>query len=64
LVAIEVLSEINSFQDLKCWKKGREIRKAVSLLLKTFPDFEKFDLISQMRRSSRSVTHNIAEGYG
>ena len=33
-------------------------------LIKRFPNFEKYDLASQMRRASRSVTHNIAEGYG
>lgn len=58
------MSEIKSFQDLNCWKKGREIRRAISPLLKRLPDFEKFDLASQMRRASRSVTHNITEGYG
>lgn len=34
------------------------------MILKSFPNDEKFELISQMRRASRSVTHNIAEGYG
>ncbi|MBN4057893.1 four helix bundle protein [Olleya sp. AH-315-K02] len=36
----------------------------MSKLIKTFPLFEKFELVSQMRRASRSVTHNISEGYG
>jgi len=43
---------------------GRELRNEVKDLIKTFPDFEKYELVSQMRRSSRSVTHNISEGYG
>jgi len=34
------------------------------MLIKTLPDFEKYELVSQIRRASRSVTHNIAEGYG
>ena len=58
------MSEIRSFKDLNCWKKGKEIRQKISELIKTFPDHEKYDLVSQMRRASRSVTHNIAEGYG
>lgn len=29
-----------------------------------FPTDEKYDLIAQIRRSSKSVTANIAEGYG
>jgi four helix bundle protein len=58
------MSEIRSFEDLECWKKGRILRKEISKLIKTFPSFEKFELVSQMRRASRSVTHNISEGYG
>jgi len=33
-------------------------------LAKTFPNNEKFGLTSQVVRAVRSVTHNIAEGYG
>ena len=58
------MKEIRSFEDLNCWKMVREIRKEISSVIKTFPDFEKYELVSQMRRSSRSITHNIAEGYG
>ena len=55
---------MNSFKELKCWQKGRDLRNEVSKLIKSFPSHEKFELISQMRRASRSVTHNIAEGFG
>lgn len=55
---------VRSFQDLECWKKCKELRVEVSKLFKTFPDFEKYELVSQMRRASRSTTNNIAEGYG
>tara|TARA_R100001530_G_scaffold130912_1_gene102169 strand:- start:937 stop:1314 length:378 start_codon:yes stop_codon:yes gene_type:complete len=58
------MADINSFEDLNCWKMGRELRNDVKDLIKTFPDIEKYELISQMRRASRSVTHNISEGYG
>lgn len=58
------MSDIKTFEDLNCWIKGRELRLKVSNLIKTFPEHEKFELTSQMRRASRSVTHNIAEGYG
>lgn len=60
----KAMNEIRSFEDLECWKKGRQLRIEISNLIKTFPPFEKFELISQMRRASRSITHNIAEGYG
>ena len=55
---------IKSFEDLDCWKMGRQLRNDVKELIKTFPEHEKYELVSQMRRASRSVTHNIAEGYG
>ncbi len=58
------MADINSFEDLNCWKMGRELRNDVKDLIKKFPDIEKYELISQMRRASRSVTHNISEGYG
>ena len=58
------MDKIKTFEDLKCWQAAREIRKQVSILIKEFPDYEKFELVSQMRRVSRTVTHNIAEGYG
>lgn len=53
-----------NFKDLEVWKKGRELRKEVSAIVKSFPIEEKYKLIDQMIRSSRSVTANIAEGYG
>jgi four helix bundle protein len=33
-------------------------------MAKSLPADEKFDLVQQIRRSSKSVTANIAEGYG
>ena len=57
-------NKIRSFEDLECWEVCTELRRFVSQLVKTFPKEEQFDLTSQMKRASRSVTHNIAEGYG
>lgn len=58
------MSDIKSFEELNCWKAARILRNEVKDLIKTFPQDEKYGLVSQMRRASRSVTHNIAEGYG
>ena len=52
------------FKELEVWKKGRELRKEISALIKSFPPDEKYRLVDQMIRASRSVTANIAEGYG
>ena len=56
--------QIRSFEDLECWKSATELRKGISSLVKRFPKEEKYNLIDQLIRASRSVTNNIAEGYG
>jgi four helix bundle protein len=54
-----------SFEDLECWKAARELRFFVSQnILPKFPIDEKYALTSQLKRSSRSVSDNIAEGFG
>lgn len=58
------MSDIKTFEDLECWKKARQLRIKISELSKTFPNEEKFGLTSQIVRAVRSVSHNIAEGYG
>jgi four helix bundle protein len=55
---------MKSFEDLECWKKAAVLRKEIGILVKTFPKEEKFRLTDQMIRCARSVTANIAEGYG
>lgn len=52
------------FKDLECYKQARELRIYVSSLSKKFPSAEKFSLTAQIVDSSRSITRNIAEGYG
>ena len=53
-----------SFEDLECWKACTEVRRFVSELVKKYPKEEKFGLVDDMKRSGRSATHNIAEGFG
>ena len=55
---------MKTFEELDCWKKAVALRKKLSLLVKTFPAEEKFRLIDQILRAARSVTANIAEGFG
>lgn len=55
---------LRTFEDLEVWKLGRQLRKDISLLVKSFPVEEKYRLTDQIIRASRSVTNNIAEGYG
>ena len=54
----------SDFRNLETWKKGKEIRIIVWQVARKFPDEEKYRLSDQMIRASRSITANIAEGYG
>jgi four helix bundle protein len=54
-----------TFEELEAWKAARELRifvfrKIVPVLVK----LREFDMCDQIKRASRSVTHNIAEGHG
>ena len=60
----EMQNSIRSFRDLDAWKLGRIIRNQVYEIVKKLPDFEKYNLGSQLRRAAISITANIAEGYG
>jgi four helix bundle protein len=54
-----------TFEELETWKAGRELRifvfRRIAPLLKKIHEY---DLCDQIKRASRSVTHNIAEGHG
>ena len=54
----------STFETLEVWIKSRDMRNRISKLSKNFPSEEKYRLTDQMIRASRSVTANIAEGYG
>ncbi|NJE06866.1 four helix bundle protein, partial [Thermococcus sp. M36] len=52
------------FEELEVWKKSRIFKNEIRLLTKYFPPEEKFKLIDQIIRSSRSINSLIAEGHG
>jgi four helix bundle protein len=55
----------NHFYDLPVYKTCRAFRKTISITLNAHvPKREDFQLKSQVLNSSRSVTANIAEGFG
>ncbi len=53
-----------SFTELETWKQARKIRILVADLAKSFPPDERFRLVDQIVRCSRSIGNNIAEGHG
>jgi len=57
-------SRLKSFEDLKCWQACTEVRRYIMRLVKKYPPHEKYRLVDNMVRASRSTTHSIAEGYG
>jgi len=57
-------NKMRTFEDLRVWRQCRELRRKVSSLVRRFPRSEQYRLVDQLLRASRSVTANIAEGYG
>lgn len=57
-------TSLKTFEDLKIWQEARLLRNDVFQLVSQFPSNEKFRLADQLIRCTRSVTANIAEGYG
>ena len=55
--------QINSAKELTVYSKSYGLAMQLFELSKTFPSEEKFALISQIRRSSRSVPMNLREAW-
>src|SRR5467141_353620 len=51
------------FRDLKVYQLAFKLAMEIFHLSKGFPKEEKYSLTDQIRRASRSVAANIAEGY-
>jgi four helix bundle protein len=56
-------SKIESYEDLDVYQKLCKLHLEVHNLTLTFPDFEKYELGSQLRKSSNSAPANLAEGW-
>ena len=51
-----------SFEKLEVWQDAKALTQVIYKCTRSFPDEEKFGLVSQLRRAMISVTSNIAEG--
>jgi len=55
---------MGTLDDLVVYQKAVDLRRKIKPFADSFPTEEKFSLKSQLKRSSRSISANIAEGYG
>lgn len=56
--------KINSYRNLIVWQKSVALVTDIYTLTKSFPQEEKFGIVSQLNRASVSIPSNIAEGWG
>jgi four helix bundle protein len=54
---------IRSFRELRVWQQAMDLAMDVYGETKRFPTQERFSLVDQIRRSSRSVPSNVAEAW-
>ena len=54
--------KLKSYKDLLVWQKSMTLVKDIYRLTRSFPQDERFGLVSQLRRAAVSVPSNIAEG--
>ena len=57
------MAQINSFRDLIVFQKAYALAMKIFTFTKTFPKEERYSLTDQIRRSSRSITSNVAEAW-
>jgi len=55
---------MHKYKELIIWRKSIELVTEIYLVTGSFPDKEKFNLISQINRAAVSIPSNIAEGAG
>ncbi len=57
--------KLTSYRDLEIWKMARELAILVQrMTLEKLPKFEMYEEGSQIRRSSKSISANLVEGFG
>lgn len=64
LEAIQTPAETFGFENLDVWKKAFDISVLVHKASLEFPKAEQYALADQIRRASKSICANIAEGFG
>lgn len=57
------MGRVGSYRELVVYREAFALAMELFHVLRTFPDDEIYDLVRQLRRSSRSVCANIAEAW-
>jgi four helix bundle protein len=60
---MERKSDLRHFRDLEVYQKAFQASMKIFNITKGFPSEEKYSLVDQVRRSSRSVCTNLAEAW-
>ena len=55
--------DIRHFRDLEVYRRAFGAAMEIFQITKSFPAEEKYSLVDQIRRASRSVCANLAEGW-
>ena len=55
---------VRRYRDLEVWQLARELERRVCAFIAELHVKHDFDFCDQIRRSSRSASRNIAEGFG
>ena len=56
------MSVVRTFRDLVVWRKAFELCVDVYRVTESFPDRERYGIVSELRKTARSLLYNIAEG--
>jgi four helix bundle protein len=56
--------KVIAFEDLEVFQRAYKLSLAIHKASLSFPKIEQYGLADQLRKSSKSICANIAEGYG
>jgi len=60
---VERKRDIRHFRDLEVYRRAFDAAMRIYSITKVFPKEERFSLVDQIRKASRSVCSNLAEGW-
>lgn len=59
----EATPPVRSYRDLRVWQRAMDLAEATYRATESFPEYERYGLVTQLRRAAVSVASNIAEGH-